>query len=98
MQEATQAIHDKVKFPDGYYFEFGGQFKNLQEAKARLMIVVPLAPDDIVDHAVCPLPRFVSTWPAVPDVDGAGTYAPPVLPEAGLTQVVPPPGPRLARI
>jgi hypothetical protein len=32
-----------VKFPDGYYFEFGGQFKNLQEAKARLMIVVPLA-------------------------------------------------------
>lgn len=43
VQEATQAIHDKVKFPDGYYFEFGGQFKNLQEAKARLMIVVPLA-------------------------------------------------------
>jgi heavy metal efflux system protein len=43
VQEATRAIHDKVKFPDGYYFEFGGQFKNLQEAKARLMIVVPLA-------------------------------------------------------
>jgi cobalt-zinc-cadmium resistance protein CzcA len=43
VQEATQAIHDKVKFPDGYYFEFGGQFKNLQEAKARLAIVVPLA-------------------------------------------------------
>ena len=43
VEEATQAIHDKVKFPDGYYFEFGGQFKNLQEAKARLMIVVPLA-------------------------------------------------------
>ncbi|MBN8420773.1 MAG: efflux RND transporter permease subunit [Verrucomicrobia bacterium] len=43
VQEATQAIHDRVKFPDGYYFEFGGQFKNLQEAKARLTIVVPLA-------------------------------------------------------
>jgi len=43
VQEATQAIHEKVKFPDGYYFEFGGQFKNLQEAKARLAIVVPLA-------------------------------------------------------
>ncbi len=43
VQEATQAIRDKVTFPDGYYFEFGGQFKNLQEAKARLMIVVPLA-------------------------------------------------------
>src|SRR5205085_11565243 len=41
--EATRAIHEKVKFPDGYYFEFGGQFKNLVEAKARLAIVVPLA-------------------------------------------------------
>jgi heavy metal efflux system protein len=41
--EATRNIHEKVKFPDGYYFEFGGQFKNLQEAKQRLAIVVPLA-------------------------------------------------------
>ncbi len=41
--EATRNIREKVKFPDGYYFEFGGQFKNLQEAKARLAIVVPLA-------------------------------------------------------
>src|SRR5213078_648048 len=28
--------------PEGYYFEFGGQFKNLQAARARLAIVVPL--------------------------------------------------------
>lgn len=41
--EASQKIRDTVKFPDGYYFEFGGQFKNLQEAKQRLSIVVPLA-------------------------------------------------------
>jgi len=41
--EANKAIHEKVKFPNGYYFEFGGQFKNLMEAKQRLMIVVPLA-------------------------------------------------------
>jgi cobalt-zinc-cadmium resistance protein CzcA len=41
--EATRAIREKVKFPDGYYFEFGGQFKNLVEAKQRLAIVVPLA-------------------------------------------------------
>ncbi len=41
--EATKALHEKVKFPDGYYFEFGGQFKNLVEAKQRLSIVVPLA-------------------------------------------------------
>lgn len=43
VEEATRLIREKVTFPDGYYFEFGGQFKNLQEAKSRLMIVVPLA-------------------------------------------------------
>jgi cobalt-zinc-cadmium resistance protein CzcA len=43
VEEATRALHEKVKFPDGYYFEFGGQFKNLVEAKQRLAIVVPLA-------------------------------------------------------
>ncbi len=41
--EATQKIHTQVKFPDGYYFEFGGQFRNLVEARERLAIVVPLA-------------------------------------------------------
>lgn len=43
VEEATNLIRKTVTFPDGYYFEFGGQFKNLQEAKARLLIVVPLA-------------------------------------------------------
>jgi cobalt-zinc-cadmium resistance protein CzcA len=43
VKEATQAIREKVKFPDGYYFEFGGQFRNLVEAQRRLTIVVPLA-------------------------------------------------------
>jgi cobalt-zinc-cadmium resistance protein CzcA len=43
VEEASRLITEKVKFPDGYYFEFGGQFKNLQEAKARLTIVVPIA-------------------------------------------------------
>jgi Cu/Ag efflux pump CusA len=32
-----------VKFPEGYTLEFGGQFENLREAKARLAIVVPTA-------------------------------------------------------
>lgn len=43
VDEATKAIHERVTFPSGYYFEFGGQFKNLMEAKQRLMVVVPLA-------------------------------------------------------
>jgi heavy metal efflux system protein len=43
VEEATRAIREKVRFPEGYYFEFGGQFENLVAAKKRLMIVVPLA-------------------------------------------------------
>ena len=33
----------QVKMPEGYLVEFGGQYKNLQEARARLAIVVPAA-------------------------------------------------------
>jgi cobalt-zinc-cadmium resistance protein CzcA len=43
VQQATRKIRERVKFPEGYYFEFGGQFRNLVEAKKRLMIIVPLA-------------------------------------------------------
>jgi cobalt-zinc-cadmium resistance protein CzcA len=41
--EAQAALNERVKFPPGYFFEFGGQFENLQAARARLMIVVPAA-------------------------------------------------------
>ncbi len=40
---AQQAVDEKVKLPPGYTLEWGGQFKNLQEATQRLVIVVPLA-------------------------------------------------------
>ena len=43
VHEATAKIRDQVKFPEGYYFEFGGQFENLVAARQRLMIVVPVA-------------------------------------------------------
>lgn len=43
VDEATRAIRERVKFPEGYYFEFGGQFRNLVEARKRLSIVVPVA-------------------------------------------------------
>ena len=32
-----------LKLPEGYYIEFGGQFKNLLQARQRLMFVVPMA-------------------------------------------------------
>lgn len=43
VKEAEAAIKTKVELPQGYSVEFGGQFKNLQEARTRLMIVVPVA-------------------------------------------------------
>src|SRR5262245_16903690 len=42
VNEAQAKLATEVKLPEGYYFEFGGQFKNLQAARARLAIVVPL--------------------------------------------------------
>ncbi len=43
VEEAQTKLHAQLKLPDGYWFEFGGQFKNLLEAKKRLTIVIPLA-------------------------------------------------------
>ncbi|HRT58900.1 MAG TPA: CusA/CzcA family heavy metal efflux RND transporter, partial [Candidatus Paceibacterota bacterium] len=43
VREAEARIRQEVVFPEGYTFEFGGQFKNLQEARLRLLIVVPAA-------------------------------------------------------
>jgi len=41
--EAQKKIAEQTKLPEGYTIEFGGQFKNLQEARKRLTIVVPAA-------------------------------------------------------
>lgn len=43
VKDAEARIRDPDRFPDGYTYEFGGQFKNLQEARIRLLIVVPAA-------------------------------------------------------
>ena len=41
--EAQKKVAEQVELPSGYAVEFGGQFKNLQEARARLGIIVPVA-------------------------------------------------------
>ncbi|MDX1951037.1 MAG: CusA/CzcA family heavy metal efflux RND transporter [Verrucomicrobiota bacterium] len=43
VKEALAKIKAEVTFPPGYYFEFGGQFENLQKARARLAFIVPMA-------------------------------------------------------
>ncbi len=43
VQEAREKIAAQLRLPEGYTLEFGGQFKNLQEARIRLLIVVPAA-------------------------------------------------------
>lgn len=41
--EAQQKVAASVKLPPGYYVEWGGNFKNLQEARSRLLVLTPLA-------------------------------------------------------
>jgi cobalt-zinc-cadmium resistance protein CzcA len=41
--EARERIGAEVKLPEGCFVEYGGAFKNLQEARTRLAIVVPAA-------------------------------------------------------
>ena len=41
--DVTKQIDAKVQLPTGYYVKYGGQFENLQAAKARLAIAVPIA-------------------------------------------------------
>lgn len=43
VNKAKKVVAEKLKLPEGYYIEWGGSFKNLQSAKERLSILVPLA-------------------------------------------------------
>ena len=43
ISEVTKQIDQQVKLPTGYYIAYGGQFQNLEAAKARLAIAVPVA-------------------------------------------------------
>ncbi len=39
LQSATEA---KVKLPEGYYYEWGGQFQNMERAMGHLKLIVPI--------------------------------------------------------
>lgn len=42
VQEARQIMEKEVKLGEDYRIEWGGQFKNLERAQAKLLIIVPL--------------------------------------------------------
>lgn len=43
VEDIRQILDKDVQLPPGYYYTFGGEFKNLEEAAGRLMVAVPLA-------------------------------------------------------
>jgi cobalt-zinc-cadmium resistance protein CzcA len=43
IKDVSGEIDSKVKFPPAYYVAYGGQFKNFEAAKDRLLIAVPVA-------------------------------------------------------
>ena len=40
--EAQKKVSQAIRLPAGYYIEWGGQFEQLQEARQRLAVVVPM--------------------------------------------------------
>ena len=42
MKEAQDKIKEKLNLKEGYTLSWGGQFKNMERANKRLMIIVPL--------------------------------------------------------
>lgn len=40
--ELQQKVRADVELPPGYYIEWGGQFQNMERARAHLMIIVPI--------------------------------------------------------
>ena len=43
VRDIQEKMKQKIKFEPGYYATFGGTFKNLEEAKNRLWVAVPVA-------------------------------------------------------
>lgn len=43
VEDIQEILDEKLKLPDGYYYNYGGEFENLQSATNRLMVVIPIA-------------------------------------------------------
>ena len=40
--ELQQVLDSKLKLPDGYYLEYGGQFQNMERALGHLAVIIPI--------------------------------------------------------
>ena len=43
VEDIQEILDEKLKLPDGYYYNYGGEFENLQSATNRLIVVIPIA-------------------------------------------------------
>jgi cobalt-zinc-cadmium resistance protein CzcA len=43
VKDMQKQVEEKIKFPSGYYVTYGGAFENLEAAKKRLSLAVPLS-------------------------------------------------------
>ena len=43
VEDIQKILDEKLKLPEGYYYNYGGEFENLQSASSRLMVVIPIA-------------------------------------------------------
>ncbi|MDR2337571.1 MAG: CusA/CzcA family heavy metal efflux RND transporter [Deltaproteobacteria bacterium] len=41
VEKVQKLVAEKIKLPEGYFIEWGGQYNNLQEATARFAILIP---------------------------------------------------------
>ena len=43
VEDIQEILDEKLKLPEGYYYNYGGEFENLRSATQRLMVVIPIA-------------------------------------------------------
>ena len=43
VEDIQKILDEKLKLHEGYYYNYGGEFENLQSASRRLMVVIPIA-------------------------------------------------------
>ncbi len=43
VNDIQEVLNEKLRLPEGYYYTYGGEFKNLQSAVDRLLVVIPIS-------------------------------------------------------